>query len=383
MSNRNENADLIMHREDACRTPSRTSPAYRLRKAGAAAAEMPEPNVPEPFQTDAAYTVGDRIGNWKARWDINRMNHTVRPGLYRLGSPDAEAPVLVTANYRMSFDMLRCELGGRNLWILVLDTKGINVWCAAGKGTFGTSELVRRIRATGLATHVRHRRLILPQLGASGVAAHEVRRQSGFSVAYGPVRAVDVPDYLDRGGKATPAMRRVRFTTYDRLVLTPVELVHAVKPLLLACGVLFLLQAAGLASPGRFELSMLLGGILAGGLLGPVLLPWIPGRPFALKGILAGMAVSIGLLAMNGLRPGYTAWLPDNGNPGWLLGLSGALVLTAISSYMTMNFTGCSTYTSPSGVTREMRWAIPVQVAAGAAGLLGVLTARLLQAFWG
>jgi len=34
---------------------------------------------------------------------------------------------------------------GRNLWILILDTKGVNVWCAAGKGTFGTEELVFRI----------------------------------------------------------------------------------------------------------------------------------------------------------------------------------------------------------------------------------------------
>ena len=353
--------------------------AYRLRSSGGMAGAAAKNAAPEPFQTDAAYTMKDRIGNWKARWDINRMDHTVRPGLYRLGHPDADAPVLVTANYRMSFDMLRRELDGRNLWILVLDTKGINVWCAAGKGTFGTNELVRRIRITGLADFVRHRRLILPQLGASGVAAHEVRRQSGFSVAYGPVRAEDVPAYLDQGGKATPAMRRVRFTTYDRLVLTPVELVHAVKPLLLACGALFLLQAAGLASTGRFELSVLVAGMLAGGFLGPVLLPWIPGRSFALKGILAGAVASLGMLAINGFQPGSAAWLPETGNPGWLLGLSGALVLTAISSYMTMNFTGCSTYTSPSGVTREMRWAVPLQAGAVLVGVLGVLCARLLQ----
>ena len=78
------------------------------------------------------------------------MHYTVEPGLYAVGKPDERSPVLVTANYKLSFDKLRNELTGRNVWILVLDTKGINVWCSAGKGTFGTMELVGRIESTGL-----------------------------------------------------------------------------------------------------------------------------------------------------------------------------------------------------------------------------------------
>jgi hypothetical protein len=39
------------------------------------------------------------------------------------------------------------------------DTKGINVWCAAWKGTFGTEELIRRIETSGLAAVVSHRTL--------------------------------------------------------------------------------------------------------------------------------------------------------------------------------------------------------------------------------
>lgn len=117
------------------------------------------------------------------------MNYAVHPGLYALGEPDENAPVLVTANYKMSFDCLRQALPGRNAWILVLDTKGINVWCAAGKGTFGTNELVYRIEASGLKKVVRHRKMVLPQLGAPGIAAHQVKKLSGFKAHYGPVRA--------------------------------------------------------------------------------------------------------------------------------------------------------------------------------------------------
>jgi len=86
----------------------------------------------------------DRWGSIKARWGVGRMRYIIEPGLYALGSPDEHAPILVTGNYKMSFDQLREALSGRHAWLLVLDTKGINVWCAAGKGTFGTEELVRR-----------------------------------------------------------------------------------------------------------------------------------------------------------------------------------------------------------------------------------------------
>jgi acetyl-CoA decarbonylase/synthase complex subunit gamma len=85
------------------------------------------------------------------------MDYSIEPGLYALGAPDRESPVLVSANYKMSFDELRSALPGRDLWILVLDTKGINVWCAAGKGTFGTEELVKRIASSGLSQVVAHR----------------------------------------------------------------------------------------------------------------------------------------------------------------------------------------------------------------------------------
>ena len=134
----------------------------------------------------------------------------------------------------MSFDRLRKELAGFDAWILVLDTKGINVWCAAGKGAFGTGEIVHRIEATGLAGLVSHRTLILPQLGAPGVAANEVLKKSGFRVIYGPVRASDLKVFIEAGMKATKDMRAVKFDFMDRLVLTPVELAHVIWPLAIA-----------------------------------------------------------------------------------------------------------------------------------------------------
>ncbi len=88
----------------------------------------------------------DRLGTIKARWAVGRMSFTLDPGLYALGSPDAASHVFVTANYKMSFDRLRAALKGISAWILVLDTRGINVWCAAGKGTLAPLHLSRSLR---------------------------------------------------------------------------------------------------------------------------------------------------------------------------------------------------------------------------------------------
>ncbi len=111
---------------------------------------------------------------------------------------------------------------GINGYILVLETEGINVWCAAGKGSFGTDEIINRVEVTGLKDVVSHRTLILPQLGAPGVAAHEVRKRSKFKVEYGPVLASDIPAYLE-AGQVTTEMHRVRFPLKDRVVLVSVD----------------------------------------------------------------------------------------------------------------------------------------------------------------
>ena len=165
----------------------------------------------------------------KSRVSGFRMNYTVPPGLYAVGGPTAESDVFVTANYKLSFDILRRELKDMDAWILVLDTKSINVWCAAGKGTFGTDELIQRISATSLDKVVSHRGLILPQLGAVGVHASEVKAKTGFWVAFGPVRAKDIPAYVAAGYKKTVEMRTVKFPVLDRLILTPMEINPAMK----------------------------------------------------------------------------------------------------------------------------------------------------------
>ncbi len=319
----------------------------------------------------------DRWGEIKMRWGIGRDSYIVPPGLYAVGSPDPESRVIVTANYKLSFDQTRETLAGRDAWILVLDTKGINVWCAAGKGTFGTEELVRRVKEAKLDQVVTHRRLILPQLGAPGVAAHLVKEQCGFRVTWGPVMLEDLPAFLDTRLKATPEMRRKAFPLRERAILIPVEIVAAWKLALLLMLAFFLASGlgapagywAGLLGSGVTAVTALLLALLSGAALVPLLLPWIPGRAFALKGMLVGAAVVTAHMLLQVGFPGdvgqgleFAAWL---------------LMVPALSSFVAMNFTGASTFTSLSGVRREMAIAVPLQLCAVVAGLGFWIGARI------
>jgi acetyl-CoA decarbonylase/synthase complex subunit gamma len=321
----------------------------------------------------------DHWGSFKARWGVGRMDYKIDPGLYALGTPDDTSPVYVSANYKMSFDRLRSSLKNRSGWILVLDTKGINVWCAAGKGTFGTDELVRRIESSGLKNIVNHRKLILPQLGAPGVAAHTVKKLSGFNVQYGPIRAEDLPAYLDADMKATEQMRIKTFPLKERTVLIPIELVNATKPFLILAAAFFVVSGIGgpvgfwanIMNFGLFAVLALLGAIIGGAVLNPVLLPYLPGRAFSIKGFSIGIIVALILLYFRGID--LSVW------PGRIEAAAWLLIISAISAYLAMNFTGCSTYTSLSGVKREMRWALPAEIACGAAGVVMWLGAILIS----
>jgi hypothetical protein len=295
------------------------------------------------------------------------MRYRVAPGLYRVGQPDENSTVLVTANYKFSVDTVRRALRGLNVWLLVLDTQGVNVWCAAGKGTFGTEELVRRIQITNLAGVVKHRRLELPQLGAVGVAAHEVTRATGFTVHYGPIRAQDIPTYLAAGMRCTPAMRRVNFGWKDRLVLAPMELVTVLKPTLIGLAILAVLDVIRYRqfTPHlAVAVAPFLAAVLTGGLLVPLLLPWLPFRFFALKGALLGVLLAIALVFL----------LPM----GIAEAAGSALLAVAITSYMAMMFTGATTFTTLAGVCLEVKRALPLIVITAAVGAVLRVTAAFV-----
>jgi len=295
----------------------------------------------------------DRFFWFLARTGIKRTGLSIKPGLYRFANPDKKSEVFVTANYRLSVDALKIGLKELDAWVLILDTKGINVWCAAGKGTFGTEELIRQIYNNNLTEFTDHKRLILPQLGASGVNSNEIFKTTGFKIYYGPVRADDIKKYISDNYNADEKMRTVNFNFSDRLKLIPVELKLSIKYVFFFF-VFFLLKNYFVS--GEKNINMLFinsmkniipvfGGLLSGTFVTPVFLPYIPFRAFFLKGFFTGGVYSAIIYKYLDYF-GYGLILQKIGVILWII---------VISSLSALNFTGCSTYTSSSGVKKEIR----------------------------
>ena len=333
-----------------------------------------ETSVGQVAQVATVWTRKDLFSTIKVRWSIGRMDYNVTPDLYAVGTPDENSDVYVSCNFKLSFDILRRALHGIDAWILVLDTKGINVWCAAGKGTFGTKELTYRIKEHQLEKVVKHKKIIVPQLGATGVSAYKVKEEAGFRVIYGPVKADDISAFVQNGYKATPEMRKITFNLWDRMKLIPVELFYAKYYLILVPAIFFILaglNAGGFSvdyswSNGGRAVVNLCAAYFSGCVLTPMLLPYIPFKRFSLKGLVTGWLMAILMLYLNFLGANILEII------SWFL------IIGGISSFMAMNFTGASTFTSLSGVQKEMKISLPAQIVGTAAGFIVWIVTRFI-----
>jgi hypothetical protein len=239
----------------------------------------------------------------------------LRPGLYCVGEPDSHAPVLVTGNFDLTVRRLVRAIDGKvDAWLLVVDTAGINVWCAAGGGFFTTEKVTAAMRISRIDQVVSHHSLILPQLAASGIDGWKLRKQTGWGVHWGPVEANDLPAYLEAGRKKDARMRQIAFPLRARLEMVTVTLsfyaLMILLPVLIFWRSFFWLVSLSLVGLAYFY---------------AVVHPWLPGRDGLEKAIpltlfaLGGFWVY--LLFVVSFQPGMIF--------GWGVGLAGLSVFTA------------------------------------------------------
>lgn len=239
----------------------------------------------------------------------------VRPGLYRVGEPDQDAPVLVTANFDLTVRRVVQALDGQvNAWLLVADSAGINVWCGAGGGYFTADKVIAAVKTSGVERVVERRVLILPQLAANGVDGRKIHRETGWRVRWGPVYADDIPAYLEAGQEKSDAMRRVTFPLKRRLEMVTVTLGFYGLMILLPVGILW-----------RSMFWPITASLVGLSYFYAVVHPWLPGRDGLAKSIPLTLITLAGLLT-------YTAlWgpLPIPRLFNWAVGLTGLSVFTA------------------------------------------------------
>jgi ferredoxin len=138
-------------------------------------------------------------------------------GLFKIGNPGRNAPVLLTGNYRLTVERVRRALEGIDVYLLVANSRGINVWCAATGGHLTNHDVISVLKTSGIEELVDHRQVILPQLAATGIEGKIVHEKTRWRVVWGPVYATSIPQFLRTGMEKTAEMSTVSFPWVQRL----------------------------------------------------------------------------------------------------------------------------------------------------------------------
>jgi len=207
--------------------------------------------------------------------------------LIKVGNPDDKSPVLATCNFYITVQRLLKALEGRDVWLLVAQSGGVNVWCAAGGDEFNTESIVSAVKTSGINKLVSHRELILPPLGGPGISASRVREKTGWKVRWGPVRDIDIPLYLDQGKRRTEAMKRVTYDWKERLDTA----LGSLFPFYMLGGIGFLI-----IGPELFWNYIIIGALAF--VFFMLAAPWLPGKTGIKKAMLLDIGLFIPLLIL-------------------------------------------------------------------------------------
>ena len=298
--------------------------------------------------------------------DAFKRTYAVKPGLYYTGKTyDRDAPLLVTANYLLTVLLVVRRVRAQNARLLVVDSDGINVWCAAGKGRFGHDQIIQQLSRYDRETLMSGKklRLILPKLALSGVNLNALR-DTGIRPIIGPVYARDLPGYLAAPPWKNRSEDRVVFGLRARAFTWLPGLIQAIgTALMILFALIGIAWAAGIATPWRL---VWINALVATAY--PLLFPWIPGTRFAVKGLALAAAISLALIA---------AFFAGGLSPGALI-MALPYVLT-VSLLFALSYTGNSAVSNYTRVRREIASFLPLNVGFAVASLAAYVIVGILS----
>lgn len=120
----------------------------------------------------------------------------MNPGLYRVGSPDMNAPVLMTVNFSLTFFTLQGYLESTRIpcFMLIVDTEGLSVLTAVAAGKLNETVVRDAIKKFDVETEVTHRKLIIP--GYASPLSGRIEDATGWKVLVGPRDAAEIGEFL-------------------------------------------------------------------------------------------------------------------------------------------------------------------------------------------
>lgn len=273
----------------------------------------------------------------------------IEPGLYYIGDTyDVNTPMLVTCNYHMTVFLLYRILKKRNVRILVIDTKGINVWCSSGKGQFSAKEIFRQLDKypPEMLNSGGKLEIILPKLSLSGVSLAALKERL-IVPKIGPIYAHDIPAYLDDLPLKNRIKDKFKFTLKDRVfTLIPSVAQFLVNSVPIAAA-LFIIN---FFFKIQFHWHVIAISTLFA-ILYILLFPLLPTKTFSIKAIVLSLLFSAG----------YTAYFMFTGKA--LLSLTYFLYITTTFAYgifFALYYTGSTGVSNYSLVKKEMIRYLPV-----------------------
>lgn len=283
----------------------------------------------------------------------------IEPGIYTSGNPNDKSPIIVTANYIYTYIKVMRALKNLNAWVLCVDSKGINVWCAARGDNFGNKQLIEAVEATGIDKITTRKTLILPQLSAGGVSAPLISSESPnfpFNILYGPIWAKYLPEYLkERPAKKPDKWKLAKFTASHRLRAYITHTTFLLRKIFLlpTLGLIFLLIGLSFVHPFWISKFWRIGEIWLWIIISNALIStFFPLTNFTRKFIIKGIIFGIFNILILGVIT-------------WVLHLSLYLIFLNLCFYFwlaffsTMSFSGYSMETSPAEIQEEypiFRW---------------------------
>lgn len=121
----------------------------------------------------------------------------VSPGIYEIGEPKPESPLMVTTNFSLTYFSVAGEVEASNVpsWLLIGDSEGMSVLTAWAAGKFDAESIAKSVQTTGMADKIDHKRIIIPGYVAA-ISGELEEELEGWEILVGPRESIDIPKYL-------------------------------------------------------------------------------------------------------------------------------------------------------------------------------------------
>lgn len=122
---------------------------------------------------------------------------TVTEGIYEIGNPDENSPVLVTTNFALTYFIVSGEIEGSKVptWLLIKDAEGLSVLTAWAAGKFSGDDVGMFVKKCGIMDKVKHKELVVPGYAAA-IAGDVEEELPGWTITVGPREAAHIPAFL-------------------------------------------------------------------------------------------------------------------------------------------------------------------------------------------